>query len=86
MRTDEGGANLPALLGQSQSRAQRRASGCHSGRLGSACIGGGTTSVYLRGANRNLKQRWVCGERGGGIRGMTGTIWEEPRVSGEGIS
>lgn len=32
----------------------------------------GTTSVYSTGANHNLKQRWVCGERGGGIRGMTG--------------
>ena len=37
-----------------------RASEDHSGRLGSASAGAGSTSAHSTGANHTLSMRWVC--------------------------
>ena len=63
-----------------------RASGCHSGRLGSASAGAGTMSAPPTAAKLSMNHIWVCmGVGEPGSEGQLGTTWE-PRVSGEGTS
>ena len=78
-----------ASLGQSRPWFPRRASGCHSGRLGSASAGAGTTSAPPTAADLSLDHRWVCMGIGetrallGGTKGVRRSLLMGKRRQGQ---